>query len=195
VKVSRIVIVEDNPADVLLVKEALIEHRVAFTFQHFMNGEDAAKAISEMLDPPQLFLLDLNVPRVHGLELLRLIRACPLIAEVPVGILTSSNAPADRTQSKKLGADAYILKPQGYNEFVADVGGAIVQLLERKSPRGCGGAVGIDPYKRGNNCITSHWRCSFKGRGQPHRQPKKIKQDLEQEHFSRVGVPAESKTR
>ena len=120
--ISRIVVVEDNAADVLLMEDALKQHGLECALEHFRNGEDAAKAISEMVDAPSLFVVDLNLPRVHGLELLRLIRACPLVADVPVAIFTSSKAPADKTRSEQLGADAYIVKPTGYNEFVEHVG-------------------------------------------------------------------------
>ena len=135
--VSRIVVVEDNPADILLLEEALKHHGVQCVLERFTNGEDAAKAISVMPEAPALFILDLNVPRVHGLELLRLIRACPPLDSARVAILTSSQAPADKAQSEKLGADAYIVKPMGYNEFVTNVGGVIVRLLSRGKAAGC----------------------------------------------------------
>ncbi len=139
--VSRIVVVEDNAADVLLMEEALKQHGLECALQHFSNGEDAAKAISEMIDAPDLFVVDLNLPRVHGLELLRLIRACPPVAAVPVAILTSSRAPADKTRSEQLGADAYIIKPTGYSEFMENVGSGIFRLLRRPSPEAWSGRV------------------------------------------------------
>jgi DNA-binding response OmpR family regulator len=125
----RIAIAEDNPADVLLVREALKSHGVTFSLEHYSNGEDAAKAIAAMVDPPGLFLLDLNLPRVHGLELLRMVRARAAVSAVPVAILTSSQTDEDRAQSAKYGADAYIVKPQEYYEFVTLVGDAIGALL------------------------------------------------------------------
>ena len=133
----RIVIVEDNPVDVLLVREVLNNCGVTFTLEHYSNGDDAAKAIAAMIDAPKLFLLDLNVPRVHGLELLRIIRACPAVSEAPVAILTSSQAPEDRGRSEQYGADAYIDKPHGYHEFVTLVGAAIGGLLIHKASGRC----------------------------------------------------------
>ncbi len=138
-KVFRIVVVEDNPADVLLLEEALKQHGVEYTLEHFSNGEEAAGAISAMREPPALFILDLNVPRIYGLELLRLIRETPAVAGAPVAILTSSQAPADKIQSQQLGASAYIVKPMGFQEFVANVGGPIVRLLRQENA--AGGAV------------------------------------------------------
>jgi DNA-binding response OmpR family regulator len=131
----RIVLVEDNPADVLLVREALKARGLRFSLEQYSNGEDAARAIAGMVAAPELFLLDLNIPRVHGLELLRIIRACPTVARALVAVITSSHAPEDRTQSEQHGVDSYIIKPYGYHEFVTDVGAAVTALLKRK-PRG-----------------------------------------------------------
>jgi two-component system response regulator len=139
VSVSRIVVVEDNPADVLLLKEALKQHGIACELELFTNGEDAARAIAVMPEAPALFMLDLNVPRIHGLDLLRQIRARPEVAAAAVAIVTSSQAASDKTQSEQFGADAYIVKPMGYNEFVTNVGGAIVRLLNRPKAAGSAG--------------------------------------------------------
>lgn len=139
--VSRIVVVEDNPADVLLLQEALKEHGIECKIELFTNGEDAARAISVMPEAPALFLLDLNVPRIHGLDLLRQIRTRPEVAAAPVAIVTSSQAASDKTQSEQFGADAYIVKPMGYDEFVAKVGGAVVRLLNRPKAAGSAGVT------------------------------------------------------
>jgi CheY-like chemotaxis protein len=133
VRTFRIVLVEDNAVDVLLIKEALQHRGVAYTLEHYAQGEDAAKAIAAAVEPPDLFLLDLNVPRVHGLELLRLIREVPLMANVPVAIVTSSRAADDRVESEQLGADAYIVKPTGYADYKTRMGQTILELLQRKS--------------------------------------------------------------
>ena len=133
----RILLVEDNAPDVLLIKEALEHHGLAYTLELYTNGEDAARAIAEAVDPPDLFLLDLNVPRLHGLELLRIIRELPVMAHVPVAIITSSRAAGDRAESEQLGADAYIVKPTRYTDFKTQVGQAVAELLERKSRAGC----------------------------------------------------------
>ncbi len=133
----RIVLVEDNAPDVLLIKEALQHYGLAHTLQHYTNGEDAAKAIATTIDAPDLFLLDLNVPRLHGLELLRIIRELPAVAHVPVAIVTSSRAAEDRAESEKLGADAYIVKPNSYSDFRTQLGQSVVDLLQRKPRAGC----------------------------------------------------------
>jgi len=131
----RIVMVEDNPADVLLIRETLKSHGLTFSLEIYSNGEDAANAIATMTEAPNLFLLDLNVPRVPGLDLLQIVRKSPLVSHVRTAILTSSQTAEDKTRSEQYGADAYIVKPQGYHEFVTLVGSAIRALLADK-PRG-----------------------------------------------------------
>jgi CheY-like chemotaxis protein len=133
----RILLVEDNAPDVLLIREALEHRGLSYTLQLYTNGEDAAQAIAAGVDAPDLFLLDLNVPRLHGLELLAIIRDLPLMARVPVAILTSSRAPQDRAESEQRGADAYIVKPISYSDFKTQVGQAVAELLERKSRAVC----------------------------------------------------------
>ena len=126
----RIMLVEDNPADVLLLREVLHQQGIEFSLDLYTNGEDAATAIADMPAPPNLIVLDINVPRVDGLELLERIRSNPVMGKGTIAILTSSQAASDRNEAEKLGVDAYIVKPLGYHEFLSHVGGAIKRLLE-----------------------------------------------------------------
>ncbi len=134
--VPRIVIVDDNPPDVLVFRECLRRRGIAHALEHYLNGEDAAKAVVEMTTAPDLFVLDLNVPRIQGLELLLLIRANRLTARTPVAILTSSQAANDRTRAEQRGVDLYIVKPCGLSEYVDQVGGGIAALLDRRISSG-----------------------------------------------------------
>jgi len=138
------VVVEDNPPDVLLLKETLKHRQIAFMLEHYANGEDAAKAFRSMTRVPDLILLDLNVPRVNGFELLVLIRRHPVLSQAKVAVFTSSRLPGDKIQSEQLGADAFITKPLGLQEFLGTVGAAIAKLLDagaagsrRSRARGC----------------------------------------------------------
>ena len=133
----HIIVVEDNPADMILLREALTQHGISFQLKHYTNGEDAAKALAAAAQVPDLILLDLNVPRLDGFDLLRIIRGNPVLARTLVGIFTSSQAASDKKRAEELGADAYIVKPPGYQEFVAAVGTAIAKLLERKPGARC----------------------------------------------------------
>jgi DNA-binding response OmpR family regulator len=126
---ARLVVIEDNPADMLLLRDALTEAGLKCSLERYTNGEEALQAVASMSEVPDLILLDLNLPRVHGFEILKAIRERPLLAGAKVAVLTTSPAPADKLQSQKLGADAYIVKPSGYVEFLARVSTAIKQLL------------------------------------------------------------------
>jgi DNA-binding response OmpR family regulator len=127
----RIFMVEDNPADVLFVREALKHHEIAFSLEHYLSGEDALKALTAMQQAPDLVLLDINLPRLSGFELLKRARNHGLLADVPVAIITSSVAAVDKTTGQRLGIDAYIVKPSDYEEFMTEVGGTIAKLLQR----------------------------------------------------------------
>src|ERR1700737_866909 len=116
-KESRVVIVEDNPADVLFVREALKQQGIAVSLEHWVNGADARDALNRMREAPDLILLDINLPRVSGFELLKMVRNHAVLMNVPVAIITSSLAAADQTTGEELGADAYIVKPSDYEEF------------------------------------------------------------------------------
>lgn len=139
--ILHIVIVEDNPPDVLVFRECLRRRGIAFTIEHYLNGEDAAKAIVAATAPPDLFVLDLNVPRIHGLELLKVIRANPLTAHADVVILTSSRMADDRTLAEQSGADLYLIKPDGFHEFVDRVGSALEDFLNREPSTNAAEAV------------------------------------------------------
>ncbi len=130
---TRILVVEDNPADVLLLKEALAQHHISYSLEHYGNGEAALQAFATMQAPPDLILLDLNIPRINGFEVLKSIRSHPVLSKAKVAVFTSSPAAHDKMRCQQLGADAYVVKPPGYDQFVADVGRAIVNLLSGRA--------------------------------------------------------------
>jgi DNA-binding response OmpR family regulator len=132
---TRIWLIEDNPADVFLVKEALRTHGIYFEMNWMSDGEEAVGHLSAHLtsqSAPQLILLDLNLPKVDGKEVLSRIRSNPNLAATKVAILTSSDSPHDRRDTASLGANCYIKKPPTLDEFLR-VGGTIKDLLA-----GCG---------------------------------------------------------
>lgn len=127
----RIVIAEDNPGDVLFLREALKHQGIAFSLEHYVSGEDALRALTAMQEPPDLILLDIKLPRVSGFELLKIARNREVLANVPIAIITSSVAPVDQATADQLGVEAYIVKPSDYEEFLTEVGGEIRRLLQR----------------------------------------------------------------
>lgn len=126
----RIILVEDNPADVYLLEEALRAHDIAYELEWIADGEQALTRLSGTPNggQPNLILLDLNLPRVDGKELLAAIRRTPTLGDTPVAILTSSDSPSDRRDTEALGADCYIKKPPTLDEFLA-IGRVIKELV------------------------------------------------------------------
>lgn len=130
---ASILLVEDNPADALLVEEALNEHQVKAELLVLGDGEKAIRFV-EQFDAvskprPKLVILDLNLPKRSGKDVLRCIRAIAQWNHVPVVILSSSNAPDDREQTALLGANQYIRKPSQLEEFLS-IGAVFKKFLD-----------------------------------------------------------------
>lgn len=126
--------IEDNPPDVLLVKEALSEHRLDIDMENFRDGEHAIRFINRLdkddaLPSPALFLLDLNIPTRNGEEVLTEIRRSRRCATTPVIVITSSNSPRDRQLTQSLGANHYFCKPSDYDAFMK-LGEVVQKLLK-----------------------------------------------------------------
>lgn len=122
----QILLAEDNPADVYLIEEALREHEVDFNITVAEDGEAALRLLSEIGYRPDVVLLDLNMPKRSGGEVLHLLRHSQH-PEVPVIVLTSSDSPSDRDEALRLGATCYIRKPTGLDEFL-EIGATIKRL-------------------------------------------------------------------
>lgn len=127
----RILLGEDNPADVYLIRQALEENGIAYSLQVAVHGGELMDVMSRQPSGiPDLIVLDLNLPRHEGLEVLKMIRSSRDYSRVPVVILTSSDSPKDRVAASALGADCYIRKPSGLEEFMA-IGQTFKHLLGR----------------------------------------------------------------
>jgi two-component system, chemotaxis family, response regulator Rcp1 len=126
-----IVLVEDNSADVFLIKRALQEAGLTFSLRTFKDGEEALKfveAAEETSAAPDIFLMDWNLPRVHGKEILRAIRHSGLLSKTPRVVLTSSDSPVDRTDVEGLGG-VFVSKPRSLEEFM-QIGRRVKSILE-----------------------------------------------------------------
>lgn len=125
----NIMLVEDNPADVRLVREALAEGEIAAQLEWAPSGEDALDrlrglgAYAGAPTLPDLVLLDLNLPGLHGQEVLAEIKADPALRRIPVLVLTSSSAQSDVLAAYGAHANAYLVKPDAYDEFLALIEG------------------------------------------------------------------------
>jgi len=129
---ASILLGEDNPADVYLIRQALEEHGIQYKLEIAAHGGEMIAALTRnTAEPPDLIILDLNLPRYDGLEILKVIRQNNLLKEIPVVILTSSDSPRDRIAASEFGADRYIRKPSKLDEFMA-IGNALQLLLNNR---------------------------------------------------------------
>lgn len=116
---KTILLVEDNPDDVVLTERALRKHNLANRLVVARDGVEALEYLRDSAHPlPEVVLLDLKLPRVDGLEVLRLVRAEPRTRLVPVVVLTSSDEERDMIASYELGANSYVRKPVDFEQFV-----------------------------------------------------------------------------
>lgn len=139
-----ILLVEDNPDDEVLTLDALAANRVGNKVEVARNGVEAldymfgegAWAGRTVTDLPAVVLLDLKLPKIDGLEVLRRIRADERTRMAPVVILTSSNEDEDRLKGYHLGANSYVRKPVDFDEFVKAAGqlGLYWLLLNQPPP-------------------------------------------------------------
>jgi CheY-like chemotaxis protein len=131
----RIFLGEDDAADVYLIRQALTTAKVECTLDVASHGGEMLDLlISQALQPPALIILDLNLPRHDGLEILHFIKSEKRYEEVPVMILTSSDSPRDRQTAIAAGADSYVRKPSTLGDFLV-VGNIIKELIIGKVPR------------------------------------------------------------
>jgi CheY-like chemotaxis protein len=125
----EILLVEDNPNDAELALRALKKNNLANNVIRVCDGEEALDFIfargsyksRERLNIPKLILLDLKLPKVDGLELLKIIKADPITKLIPIVVLTSSIEESDMIESYRLGVNSYILKPVDFDKFIESV--------------------------------------------------------------------------
>lgn len=121
----QILLVEDNPNDLKLSLHALREENLSNTIQVARDGEEALDFLfcrgefssRSFEHPPRLVLLDLKLPKVDGLEVLRALKGDPRTHAIPVVVLTSSREERDLVESYRLGVNAYIQKPVDFASF------------------------------------------------------------------------------
>ena len=114
-----ILLVEDDPADALLIRDALLERDPN---QVISRVEDGMAALQRLNDPafphPDLIMMDLNMPRMNGHELLEVLKRDAVLRLIPVVVLSTSEAPEDVVGAYSRHANAYIAKPMNLDDFV-----------------------------------------------------------------------------
>ncbi|TCJ96973.1 response regulator [Nocardia alba] len=121
-----ILLVEDDPGDELMTREAFVDNKIGNTLHVVRDGQEALDFIyrtGEYADAPRpdLILLDLNLPKYDGRQVLEKIKADPDLSHIPVVVLTTSAAEEDILRSYKLHANAYVTKPVDLDQFIAAI--------------------------------------------------------------------------
>ncbi len=129
----QILLVEDNTSDAEMTIRALKKNNLANQLLHLKNGAEALEFIfaegkyvsRQKVNKPRVILLDLKMPKVSGIEVLRRIKSDPETKGIPVVVLTSSREDPDIKQCYELGVNSYVVKPVEFNEFhkaITDLG-------------------------------------------------------------------------
>jgi len=124
-----ILLVEDNPAEAALAKRAFIHNKIMNPVHHVSDGEEALNFIftdqsTQNLATLQklcLIILDINIPKVNGLEVLKIIKQDERTKAIPTIMLTTSEELSDINKAYEYGANSYLVKPQDYHQFIEQV--------------------------------------------------------------------------
>jgi len=141
---AEIILVEDNPSDADLIKRALNKNNVANKILHLKDGQEVLQYLfgegqwkgRTTTNTPKVILLDLKMPKVSGIEVLKKIKSNEETMGIPVVILTSSKEDPDIKECYKLGVNSYVVKPVGFEDFsktVAQLG--LYWLLINQQPK------------------------------------------------------------
>jgi two-component system, response regulator len=141
---KTILLVEDNPDDVLFTLRAFTKNHIHNEIVVAADGEEALRKLFPSDGPPlrpALILLDIKLPKIDGLEVLRRIRGHDSTAALPVVVLTTSNEERDIVDSYRLGANSFVRKPVVFSEFLnaANVLGMYWLLVNEPAPARPGG--------------------------------------------------------
>ena len=141
---KRILLVEDSPRDAELALDALASNHLANEVVHVRDGAEALDYLhrrGQFADrangQPVVVVLDLKMPKVDGLEVLRQMKSDPALKVIPVVIMTSSREEGDLVRSYELGVNAYVVKPMKFGEFVEAVKqvGAFLAVINEPPPQ------------------------------------------------------------
>lgn len=128
--IPSVLLIEDNPSDVHVIRRALRQSGIQMQIQVMSDGEQALSFLAQFespeqsegghgQDPPSLILLDWNLPRVSGPDLLAYIRRSDSLRGIPVVVVTSTNSPADVAEMRRLKANAHFRKPTDLDAYLA----------------------------------------------------------------------------
>jgi CheY-like chemotaxis protein len=122
-RVIDVLLVEDDPGDELMIREAFEHHDIRHALHHVPDGVEAMRFLRQedgygASPRPDLILLDLNLPRMDGRQVLREVKGDPALRAIPIVVLTTSEADEDILRSYELHANAYVTKPVDFDHFI-----------------------------------------------------------------------------
>jgi CheY-like chemotaxis protein len=120
-KVLKILLVEDNLIEIMKMKRTVSLLKLNHTIQEAKNGEEALQVLENKANIPDIILLDLNMPKINGIEFLRILKANDELKHIPTIILTTSNNQKDLIECYKTGMSGYVLKPLKYEDYVKKI--------------------------------------------------------------------------
>jgi CheY-like chemotaxis protein len=121
-KLKRLLVIEDNDADVFLIKRAIQQNDIPANVTVCADGETAIRLLNpELKAPPDAIIVDLSIPRVDGLDILRQIQDCPAFVGTPIMVFTSSPSPSDKHRVELIANARYVQKPSDLTNFLREV--------------------------------------------------------------------------
>ena len=135
-KLNPILLVEDDSVDAMTVKRAMRDLQADHSVIHTVNGEEAMKYLtSPDTEKPFVILLDLNMPKMNGIEFLKIMKTYPDLKTIPVVVLTTSKEQRDILDSFELGASGYMVKPVDYSKFVEILSRIVIYWNSSELPK------------------------------------------------------------
>ena len=113
----QILLIEDDSDDIELLEEALMYNKVNYQLDVIMHGDKVMPYLSDIINFPDIIVLDFNIPKLHGREILQLIKSSDTYNKIPIIVLTTSAAREDINYALKMGASHFITKPTSLEEF------------------------------------------------------------------------------
>ncbi|PQJ81651.1 response regulator [Polaribacter glomeratus] len=120
-KSLKVLLVEDNLIEIMKMKRTISLLKLKHTIHEAKNGEEALHFLEDRSNIPDIILLDLNMPKINGIEFLRIIKSNDELKHIPTIILTTSSNQKDLLECYRTGMSGYILKPLKYEDYVKKI--------------------------------------------------------------------------
>jgi CheY-like chemotaxis protein len=120
-KVLKVLLVEDNLIEIMKMKRTISLLKLKHTIHEAKNGEEALNFLEDKANIPDIILLDLNMPKISGIEFLKIIKDNDDLKHIPTIILTTSNNQKDLLECYRTGMSGYVLKPLKYEDYVKKI--------------------------------------------------------------------------